>query len=142
MFRGVATAAESVSGKAAQGALAGTRVIELADESGCYCGKLFADMGADVVKVEPPGGDPARGLTPLAPDGSEPSLSSQSRHAAFADCATPVAVPLVTRADLETVTAGPLFIDEYDATIVVPPGWTAKHDAHGNIIMTHGDATS
>jgi len=77
-----------------------------------------------------------------APDGSEPSRSSQSRHAAFADSATPVAVPIVTRADLETVTAGPLFIDEYDATIVVPPGWTAKHDAHGNIIMTYGDATS
>jgi N-methylhydantoinase A len=77
-----------------------------------------------------------------APEGSEPSRTSQSRHAAFADCATPVAVPIVTRAELESVAAGPLFIDEYDATIVVPPGWAAKHDAHGNIIMTYGDATS
>ncbi|MDP7741523.1 MAG: hydantoinase/oxoprolinase family protein [Lentisphaeria bacterium] len=76
------------------------------------------------------------------PEGSEPSPTSQSRHAAFADCATPVAVPIVTRAELESATAGPLFIDEYDATIVVPPGWAAKHDAHGNIIMTYGAATS
>lgn len=41
--------------------LAGIRVLELATGiSGPYLGKLFADHGADVVKVEPPGGDPAR----------------------------------------------------------------------------------
>lgn len=42
---------------------------------GQHCGKLFADMGADVVKVEPPDGDPARGTGPFAqgvehPEGS------------------------------------------------------------------------
>jgi len=41
--------------------LTGVRVLELATGiSGPYLGKLFADHGADVVKVEPPGGDPAR----------------------------------------------------------------------------------
>ena len=40
---------------ATAGALAGRRVLEIADESGVYCGKLLADMGADVVKIEPPG---------------------------------------------------------------------------------------
>lgn len=41
--------------------LAGIRVLELATGiSGPYLGKLFADHGADVVKVERPGGDPAR----------------------------------------------------------------------------------
>ena len=41
--------------------LAGIRVLELATGiSGPYLGKLFADHGADVIKVEPPGGDPAR----------------------------------------------------------------------------------
>ena len=39
------------------GALSGRRVLELADEKGVYCGKLLADMGADVIKVEPPTGD-------------------------------------------------------------------------------------
>jgi len=59
------------------GALAGRRVLDLAGESGAYCGKLFADLGADVVKVEPPGGDPSRSLAPLwvdAPPGESDGL--------------------------------------------------------------------
>ncbi len=41
--------------------LTGIRVLELASGiSGPYLGKLFADHGADVIKVEPPSGDPAR----------------------------------------------------------------------------------
>jgi crotonobetainyl-CoA:carnitine CoA-transferase CaiB-like acyl-CoA transferase len=49
-------------------ALAGTRVIELADAHGEWCGKLFADMGADVVKIEPPGGAPTRRVGPFVGD--------------------------------------------------------------------------
>ncbi len=49
----------------AEAALAGRRVIEFADETGAYCGKLLADMGADVIKVERPGGDPARLYPPF-----------------------------------------------------------------------------
>ena len=48
---------------AAKGPLAGIRVVELAGlVAGPWAGKLLADYGADVVKVEPPGGDPLRGL--------------------------------------------------------------------------------
>ena len=36
------------------------RVLDLADEKGTYCGKLLGDLGADVIKVEPPGGDEVR----------------------------------------------------------------------------------
>jgi crotonobetainyl-CoA:carnitine CoA-transferase CaiB-like acyl-CoA transferase len=36
------------------------RVLDLADEKGSYCGKLLGDLGADVIKVEPPGGDKVR----------------------------------------------------------------------------------
>ncbi|MHB8464096.1 MAG: CaiB/BaiF CoA-transferase family protein [Acidimicrobiales bacterium] len=42
-------------------ALGGIRVVELScGIAGGYCTKLFADAGADVIKVEPPGGDPLR----------------------------------------------------------------------------------
>jgi crotonobetainyl-CoA:carnitine CoA-transferase CaiB-like acyl-CoA transferase len=53
-------------------ALAGLRVLELADDTGAYCGKLLADLGADVVKIEPPGGDRSRALPPFWHDRPDP----------------------------------------------------------------------
>src|SRR5208282_6061118 len=54
--------------------LSGLNVVELGIGSAlCYCGKLFADFGADVIKIEPPGGDPGRAEAPLVDcgDGTE-----------------------------------------------------------------------
>jgi CoA:oxalate CoA-transferase len=49
--------------------LAELRVLELSDGvAGGYCGKLFADYGADVLKVEPPSGDPTRRHGPFPAD--------------------------------------------------------------------------
>ncbi|MSQ28103.1 MAG: CoA transferase [Dehalococcoidia bacterium] len=59
----------------AAGALAGLRVLELANESGQYAGRLLADMGADVVKVEPPGGEVARRTGPFVDDAPHPDRS-------------------------------------------------------------------
>ncbi len=56
-------------------ALAGLRIVELADETGAYCGKLLADLGAEVIRVEPPGGDATRMLPPLRADAA-PGLAS------------------------------------------------------------------
>lgn len=54
-------------------ALAGIRVIELGQmASAPYCAKLFADYGADVIKVEPPGGDIARRWGPFPNDEPHP----------------------------------------------------------------------
>ena len=41
-------------------ALAGYSVLDLTVERGWLCGRLLADLGAEVIKVEPPGGDPGR----------------------------------------------------------------------------------
>lgn len=48
------------------GALSHLRVIELGDIPASYATRLLADLGADVVKIEPPGGDPSRLLPPFA----------------------------------------------------------------------------
>ncbi len=58
-------------------ALSDVRVLDLSGEMGMYCGKLLADLGADVIKIEPPGGDPARRLGPFYHDepDAEKSLS-------------------------------------------------------------------
>src|SRR5439155_1003867 len=48
--------------------LGGCRVLDLADQSGAVCGRILADLGADVVKVEPPGGEPDRLQPPFVGD--------------------------------------------------------------------------
>ncbi len=48
--------------------LGGFRVLDLTDEKGFLCGKTLADLGADVIKVEKPGGDQARNIGPFYKD--------------------------------------------------------------------------
>lgn len=50
--------------------LAGCRVLDLTSELGLLAGKILGDFGADVIKVEKPGGDAARGVGPF--DGNVP----------------------------------------------------------------------
>lgn len=58
-----------------RGPLSGLRVIELCDEKGAFAGKLMADMGAEVIKVEPPTGDPTRAYPPFVDDRPDPEGS-------------------------------------------------------------------
>ena len=75
--------------------LAGVRVLDLSTEiAGPYCTKLLADAGADVLKIELPGGDPLRRWTasgnPLAPDedGVLFRFLNASKRSAVVDYAT------------------------------------------------------
>jgi crotonobetainyl-CoA:carnitine CoA-transferase CaiB-like acyl-CoA transferase len=47
----------------------------MADETGAFAAKLLGDLGADVIKVEPPGGDPARAHPPFFRNHQRPETS-------------------------------------------------------------------
>ena len=64
-------------------ALDGLVVLDLSSALGAYCTRLLADLGADVVKVEPPSGDPMRRRPPFeqGASGVEASLLFAAYHA-------------------------------------------------------------
>src|SRR5215467_13016278 len=65
----------AAQGEVSRGPLTGIRVIELADEQAEYCGLTLAGLGADVIKIEPPGGNPTRRIGPFYEDREDPERS-------------------------------------------------------------------
>jgi benzylsuccinate CoA-transferase BbsE subunit len=55
--------------------LLGLRMLDLSGRIGAYCGKILADLGADVIKVELPSGDRLRFLPPFRDGASGPEAS-------------------------------------------------------------------
>ena len=51
------------------------RVLDLTDESGVFSTKIMAALGADVIRIEPPGGDPTRRIGPFYHDEADPEKS-------------------------------------------------------------------
>src|SRR5579863_7740220 len=61
--------------------LNGLRMLDLTDEKGALCGKMFADMGAEVIKVEPPQGCPSQRIPPFLDD--QPGLDNSLHFLAY-----------------------------------------------------------
>jgi crotonobetainyl-CoA:carnitine CoA-transferase CaiB-like acyl-CoA transferase len=51
------------------------RVLDLTNEKGFMCGRALGDLGADVIKIEKPGGDPSRNIGPFYHDIPDPEKS-------------------------------------------------------------------
>lgn len=121
--------------------LTGYTVIELSTGiAGAYCTKLLADGGADVIKVEPPEGDPLRcwsasGAT-IAPgsDGALFGFLASSKHSVVADPVRAEDVDLVNRllasADAAVWSAG--------SRVAAHPGFTPEsmHRSHPHLTVT------
>ncbi|MDH4146002.1 MAG: CoA transferase, partial [Acidimicrobiia bacterium] len=61
--------------------LSGVRVLELGEGvAGAYCAKLFADFGADVVKIEPPGGSRLRNVLPARDAAPGDAIETGAMH--------------------------------------------------------------
>jgi 5-oxoprolinase (ATP-hydrolysing)/N-methylhydantoinase A len=72
---------------------------------------------------------------PAVPLSAPSREASGTRRADFGD--GPVDVPVRSRDSLTEPTHGPLLVDEYDTTVVVPPGWTVRLDASGALVLDH-----
>ncbi|CAN7202754.1 CoA transferase [Phenylobacterium sp. LjRoot225] len=84
-------------------ALRGFRIVELAEGvSGEYCGKLLADFGAEIIKVERPGtGSPTRAMAPVAGDGE--GVETSGLFAYLNTNKKSVALDLAAAADLDVM---------------------------------------
>jgi crotonobetainyl-CoA:carnitine CoA-transferase CaiB-like acyl-CoA transferase len=108
-------------------ALTGARVVELAETvAGEYCGKLLADFGADVVKVERPGwGSPTRAMAPVL-DGHSAVFAylNTNKRSATLDLATDAEAVAALIASADAV------IDDHD------PQWAADaHRRHPGVVF-------
>jgi crotonobetainyl-CoA:carnitine CoA-transferase CaiB-like acyl-CoA transferase len=86
------------------------RVLDLTDEGALLCGQILADLGADVILVEPPGGVKARSVGPFAGDEHDKNKSldfwalNRNKRSITLDLETPVGredfLELVKKADV------------------------------------------
>ncbi|MEM9176778.1 MAG: CoA transferase [Myxococcota bacterium] len=97
-------------------ALSGVRVIDLADRSAALAGRILADLGAEVILVEPPEGQPIRRLAPFLDDEAGPERGFQhlyfnaSKHSVVLEddlASSPTFERLVASADVLIDTARP-----------------------------------
>lgn len=119
--------------------LATLRVVDLSTEiAGPYCTKMLVDGGADVLKVEPPGGDPLRRWTAsgtlLAPgeDGALFQHLNASKRSLVADLRTSAGRELV----LELAAGADLLIESFG------PGVLADADLAFEVLQRHNRALS
>lgn len=75
MSDGGAPIASGMPGPEAPRALDGVRVLDMSGPAGQYCGKMFADLGAEVILVEPAGGSPVRRDGPFIDNRPHPECS-------------------------------------------------------------------
>ena len=94
-----ATSASAPASAPPQPVLQGVRVLEMGQYTTApLCTRILGALGADIVKIEPPAGDPARGLPPLR-DGVQSyffTMSNGDKRSIAIDMRSPAAKPLFT----------------------------------------------
>ncbi|HKC51651.1 MAG TPA: CoA transferase, partial [Myxococcota bacterium] len=113
----------------AEGALSGVRVLDLSRViAGPYVGRLFSDMGAEVIKVEPPEGDDARRIAPRHDRGQSWLLhfSNVGKRSIALDLGKPGAADVV----LGLARVSDAVIENFRPGVAerLGIGWTAIHE--------------
>lgn len=120
--------------------LEGVRVVELAHvAAGPFAGMLLADLGADVVKVEPPGGDQMRGWPPFADSGAEGERFShnfasvnRNKRSVVADLKDPGDLARVR----DLIDAADVVVENYRPGVLdrLGLGYAAVADGHSGLV--------
>jgi crotonobetainyl-CoA:carnitine CoA-transferase CaiB-like acyl-CoA transferase len=123
-----------------EAALADLRVLDLTGPIGVYCGKLLADLGATVVKLEPPRGDAMRQRGPFYADDPRPEHSlywwhfNTSKRGITLDLEAPAGQALFLRlareVDLIIESFAPGYLDSLGL------GYEALRDQNAGLILT------
>ena len=133
----------------AAGALDGAALAKIEEAFGAehertYGHRAGVDEPVELVSLEVIGrGIPDRpraeaaAAAALAPD---IVIAASARRAYFGPRQGWLDTQIVNRRALKTPHQGPGIVEEYDATCVIPPGWTARLDAFGNIELTPSQA--
>lgn len=119
----------------------GVRVVDLSGLAGAYATRLLASLGADVVKIEPPAGNPLRRMAPFIEDAPEPEGSLWWAYLAMGSRSAVIDIDdqqqrarlagLLAEADVVVDDHGPDVLDGYgigyEATKQTNPGvvWVA-----------------
>ncbi|WP_377320125.1 CaiB/BaiF CoA transferase family protein [Pimelobacter simplex] len=118
--------------------LEGVRVVELAHvAAGPFAGMLLADLGADVVKVEPPTGDQMRAWPPFADDGTERfshnfASVNRNKRSVVADLKDPADLARVR----ELVAAADVVIENYRPGVLdrLGLGYATVREGHRGLV--------
>ncbi len=122
-------------------ALTGFRVVELAGTAaGEYCGKLLADFGAEVIKIEAPGcGSPTRAMAPIVAEdaGCEGSALfaylNTNKHSVVLDAASPAEVERLH----QIIGAADAVVDDHPSRRAEAVGLSAAHvhERHPDVVF-------
>jgi benzylsuccinate CoA-transferase BbsE subunit len=123
-----------------EGNLTGLRVLDLAHGGAQICGKILADLGADVIKIEPPGGDLTGRIAPYFKDIPDPQKSlfwfayNTSKRGLTLNLKTSdgqiIFKKLAARADILIETFSPGYLDSLGV------GYSALSEINPRLIVT------
>src|SRR4030067_579078 len=120
--------------------LEGLRALDLTNELGFFCGKVLGQFGVDVIKIEKPGGDPARRFGPFYKDIPDPEKSLY--WFAFNDSKMGITLDITSREGQEIFKrlAGKadIVIESFDPGYLegLGLGYDELRDEHAGLIMT------
>ena len=111
--------------------LPGFRVLDLTSSMGAFCGKLLRDLGMDVIKVEPPGGDPTRSEPPFANgrEHREGSLRFAYLNAGKRSITLDITQESGRRLLLDLVARSDIVLESFE------PGYLSTHDLGYEVLL-------